>query len=175
MSIMDYFKDGGDSDTLVESPPKVRNITCDEINNLRETLNLICDKGLEMTTTFKPEIHQRYKSITLTRMVFDLLSSLKVKENESLKVCLIGEFSETGRYHMHGAIYCNSPRLLNTIRRKFAKNIGRTEIKMIHDTQKYIDYIFKGCSQNRTINDQEVIRYTKLNYNTKNIPKNYSG
>lgn len=173
-NIMDYFKEGGNSDYLVELPPKLAYIDDKEVDNLLETIEIIGNHGLEITTTFKPEIHLRYKSITLTRLVFDLLASTRIKPNETLEACLIGEFSDSGLYHMHGVLYCNSPRLLNSLRRKFHKDIGRTEIKQIHNLPRYMEYIFKGRPE-RKILQQEVIIFHNSNYTTKNEPKTYSG
>lgn len=175
-NIMDYFeetiRDGGDLDTLVKSPPVT--LTDTEIIALRANYEEMGDYGaLEITITFKPDIHGRYRSVTLTRMVFDLLSTLRKPPNTTLEVVLVGEFSHSGMYHMHGMIYCNSPRLLNRLRRKLSQNIGRTEIKMIHNVPRYIDYILKGLPE-RKILQEEVIRYIKRVITVVNIPKNYN-
>lgn len=175
-NIMDYFNitnnGSGDLTNLVKSPPNY--CTSREIENIKSSLEDIA-AGSEITITFKPDIHNRYKSITLTRMVFDLLTSFsnRIKDNFYIDIILVGEFSKSGMFHMHGIIKCNNERIINSLRRKLTKDIGRHEIRMIHNTSKYIDYILKDIPK-RQILQEEVIRFHHINTNTKNMPKSYN-
>lgn len=173
-NIMDYFReteDAGDLSYLVKSP--ANKLTLDELIAIRAGLEEIAESGLEITITFHPMIHNRYKSITLTRMVFDLLTSLRIKPCSTLEIIMVGEFSKTGMYHMHGVIYSNDARQLNNIKRRLNKEIGRTEIKMIRNTVKYIDYILKDTPIREVLQD-EVIRFIHRYISVNPRPKDYN-
>jgi hypothetical protein len=174
-SIMDYFKTDIDLNTLVKSMPEERDtvLNRNEIISLMANLEDIADTGCEFTVTFNPLIHERYKSVTLTQMVFDLLHRIKLKDRENLEIILVGEFSEVGRYHMHGVIKASNSRLLKRIRQKFTLEMGRIEIKQIHNVPKYIDYIFKGIPQ-RYIKYNEVIRFISINYSVPKMPNGFN-
>jgi len=173
---MDYFKEtnngSGDLTYLVKSPP--RYCTTEELISIKASLEDL-EAGNEITITFKPDIHNRYKSITLTRMVFDLLTSFsnRIKDNFYIDIILVGEFSKAGLYHMHGIIKCNNTRVINSLRRKLAKEVGRHEIRSIHNVEKYIEYILKDTPKRQILRD-EVIRFHHINTNTKNMPKSYN-
>lgn len=137
-SIEDYFngnykKDGHGCNTL--SP-------CPSFEDVQTAMNDISEKGVEITVTFKPEIHDMYNPGTLTNIVRTLLAKYKIR------IVLIGEFDKTGRYHLHGSLLTDG-KTLNTLRRKLPREIGRTEIKAIKYTQSWVEYCLKFSDDER--------------------------
>lgn len=149
-TIDDYFKDrleeAGKCNTLSPCPP---------IGDIENYLTEISSKGIELTVTYKPELGIRWSSYTLTALVADIL-----KKKRDLKACLIGEFSETGVYHMHGSVYA-SPRTINGLRRKMAREIGRCEFKAIRWVESWVKYCLK---RDNNSNLKKIIDYKELIY-----------
>ena len=111
----------------------------------------LCEKGVEITVTFKPEIHRLYAGDTLTDMVRVIFAGYK--RRYQFKLMMIGEYSKVGMYHMHGSIVA-PPKMINSIRRRLAREIGRTEIQMIRDTGRWASYCLKD--EHKSSNDKYV-------------------
>lgn len=153
--IMDYFNGNIRDEAMCNTLSHRRTIIDpDDVLLLRDQLNQISD-GIEITITFLPELHNRYNSSTLTQLVKHFFTSIRLK-GDTLDVILIGEFSATGFYHMHGIIK-TSPRVINLVKRKINREIGRTELKMIKYVESYINYIFKDTQFQRKIYNDEII------------------
>lgn len=129
-TVMDYFNgniEAGKTTTLSDCPP---------IGDVEKQLREVSLKGIELTVTFKPELQLRWKPRTLTRMVKDIMSKRKCK------AVLIGEYSQTGMYHMHGSILAD-PRAINGMKREMARDIGRCEFKCIRYVDSWVEYCLK--------------------------------
>lgn len=133
-SIEDFFDKQGGSETLVTDPPKI------DFDTIRERLMYITERGIELTLTFRPELHLNFTNKTLTQMVRNRLH--KYTKRYCFEVCLIGEISPMGMYHMHGSLIAPY-RMINSIRRNFPKEFGRTEIKAVKFVESYVNYILK--------------------------------
>lgn len=114
--------------------------------NLRKDLRKASEKGVEITITFQPLLTERWRPETLTVMVNDQFK--KYSTRYKFTVVLIGEFSKTGLYHMHGSILAEG-KMLNSIRRNFPKQFGRTEIKAIRFSETWIQYVLKKDDDDR--------------------------
>ena len=140
-TILDYLyndteEEGGLGKTLSPVRPKV------EMNfgDLQRLLSDISEHGIEITATFKPELQECYNSASLTAMVEKEL--YKYRKRYSFSCVMVGEYSKTGVYHMHGSIHAPS-KMINSIRRNFPRLFGRTELKMIKWVSNWVDYVFK--------------------------------
>lgn len=62
----------------------------------------------------------------------------------NIKLCIIWEHSISGKYHNHG-IFSGMPNdMVDYVNRALSRRYGRTEIKMIRNQPKYIEYMFKS-------------------------------
>lgn len=111
-----------------------------EETNETELLREISEKGIEYTQTFLPQLHMRYRPEQLTEILKELL--VNYTKRYKFKVVLIGEYSQTGQYHLHGSILA-PPKMINSLRRILPREIGRAELKPISFVESYIKYCFK--------------------------------
>lgn len=112
------------------------------INNkyIRECLMKIKDKGIEISPTFRPELRLRFKPSTITALLNEYFK--KKSHRHQFSLVLVGEYSLTGIYHMHGILDCE-PRFASILRREMPREFGRTELKTISYPDSYVDYILK--------------------------------
>lgn len=120
--------------------PQNRDITGENLYKLYEKFKSFCEIGVEVTITFRPELSNRYNSVTLTKMVNDMLCKCRIRHH--FYCMFIGEFSDVGHYHLHG-VFITSGRTMSTIGNKLKREFGRTEIKNIRHTTCYAAYVFK--------------------------------
>lgn len=128
---------------------------------LTKELRDISEKGIEYTQTFKPELHNNYNSVSLTNILETLLRTYI--KRYTFRVILIGEYSLTGVYHLHGSILA-PPKMVNSLRRRLPREIGRAELKQIRYTETWIKYCMKD-EYNGTYKDidfEEVITIPQL-------------
>lgn len=138
-TIMEQLESGGHK-TLSDRRP-VMEIVGEKLLELYKKFKKLTEGGaVEITITFKPDLSIRYRPSTLTKMVEDIL--IKYRTKARFNIILVGEYSPTGLYHMHGSIISDG-RMLNTIGNKLRREIGRTEIKNIRNTNNWIYYTFK--------------------------------
>lgn len=149
-TIMDYYEEHGEESGvvtyLVTTPP---------IEEIKQQLSIMSEIGTELTITYKPDIHDRYTPATLTQMSRDNLFKIQ-KRHPELRAILIGEYSKTGMYHMHGTLKCD-PRTLNALKRRLSHELGRCEIKSIKYVDSWVDYVLKKSDDDR-INTKEILR-----------------
>jgi len=125
-------------------------------------LREISEKGIEYTQTFRPELHNRYTPETLTTILRDLL--IRSQKRYKFTVILVGEYSKTGMYHLHGSIQA-PPQMINGLRRRIPREIGRAEFKAI----KYVESWIKYCFKQEDSNDLKEIQTSEFIY-LKNTP-----
>lgn len=126
-----------------------------QLTSLHKELETLTS-GMEITITYKPQLRMQHNSTNLTDITTKcLLSTLK---RHNFSTILIGEYSQTGHYHMHGILLTNTGRTIDAIIRKLTKELGRIEIRQIKYTESYINYILKDTKQNRKIYDDEIIK-----------------
>lgn len=113
---------------------------------LKSDLRYACENGIEITITFMPELQNRWRPETLTYMVREQFD--KYNKRYDFTLVLIGEFSQTGVYHMHGALKTEA-KMVNSIRRNFGRLFGRTELKGIKYSETWFNYCLKDENQNR--------------------------
>lgn len=115
---------------------------------------------LEVTVTFRDDLRAAYQSFSLTNMLYKCLDRTRLHEGDYLQVIMVGEFSASGHYHLHG-IMRTTPRLTDLIKRKLVKEFGRVEIQLIRYPESYISYILKDTKLGRKIYQSEVIEISK--------------
>jgi len=112
--------------------------------------------GIEITVTYKPQLQEHYNGKTLTEITLTEMEKVQ-KRNRDMKYILVGEYSKTGIYHMHG-ILLTSSRGVNGVRRRLQRELGRTELKAIKYLDSYVNYILKDDDNGkRVITTDEVI------------------
>lgn len=152
-TIVDYFEENtnesGKAEYLVALPPKWKY----DISYLKQYMNEIGATGIELTITFLPTLHERYNSRTLTQLLINQFA--EYRKRYKFNLVLIGEFSKTGLYHMHGVLRA-PPRMVGSIRRNFPKRFGRTEVKAIKFVETWTAYCLKKDDDDRE-NHKDII------------------
>ena len=154
-TIIEAFKRRAERNDLVTFPPDeglpkiLRPEECEKV------VEDISSKGMTMTVTFKPEIHDRWKPATLTRIVKDIMS--KYMKRYKFRIILIGDYSDRGMYHMHGGIVA-PPKMINSLRRRLPREVGRTELKQVKWSESWARYC---VSEPETMNAAKT-QYKKL-------------
>lgn len=157
--VLRYFglpEDCGDGKTL--SPR--RKITATMLPTIKSDLGKLTS-GMEMTVTFKNDL-MCYDSKTITDLLTQRL--LKSIKKYDFSLMLVGEFSETGRYHMHGMIIATG-RVIDHLKRVIRKDFGIVQFRAISFTDSYIGYILKDMDNGRTIYTDEIIKIMTVKNN----------
>lgn len=124
---------------------------------IREKLEAL-SSGMEITITYVPALRQRFNSSTLTDITKHTLEGVLKRHN--FDIVLVGEFSETGLYHMHGIVKAETGRVVDALKRRLGRELGRVEIKQISFTESYINYVLKDINKGRIIYSDEVIGFS---------------
>lgn len=98
--------------------------------------------GRAFTVTFTDHYLNKYKEEYLEREV-----NKTVKKTKGvIDHIFVSEYSEAGRFHLHGVVLCKELKNLGTVRRKMAK-YGICKVKMIDNSPKWADYVVKSKIQ----------------------------
>lgn len=158
MSIIDLLNGlGGECKTL--SPR--RRLEKPDIEHLRYMLMKYSPINgmMEITITYKPEMSRNFNESSLTDITKTILCSMSKRRN--LSFLLVGEFSPTGMYHMHGIVHTLGGRDVNYIKRKLGHELGRTEVKPIVYQESYVNYVLKDTEFQREIYEDEVLNISR--------------
>lgn len=153
--VLEFFVQDG----IVTSLSQCRPMNEEEIVTLEQRVKELVDNSLEICVTFKPLLQSMYNSNTLTDIVSNLLK--KIHKKHDMELILIGEFSDSGMYHMHGLVKADG-RTINIIKRNLTRDIGRVKIGMIKYTESYAKYIMKDVHKTRRIYSSEVVSIRTL-------------
>lgn len=134
----------GEEQNLVSSPPKL--IDHETKVELYGRLSALCDRGVEVTITFKPQLHDAFTPNVLTQMVRQLLQ--RYRHRYKFSIILIGEYSKKGKYHFHGAMLADG-KFTNIIQRRLTREFGRTEIEYIRYSEGWAIYCMKKDDNDR--------------------------
>lgn len=150
-TIEDYFNgltNGGGHGITLSPCPRFCGVDNgkDLDNEVEQQLRMISEKGVEITVTYKPELQNNFSSRRLTYMVYEILAKTRGK----VQAVIIGEYSKTGVYHMHGSILADG-KTVNTLKRKLSRDIGRVEIKAIKYSESWVEYCLKKDDDSRGI------------------------
>lgn len=156
MSIIDLLNGlGGECKTL--SPR--RRLEKPDIEHLRYMLMKYSAISNEITITYKPEMSRNFNESSLTDITKTILCSMSKRRH--LCFLLVGEFSPTGMYHMHGIVHTLGGRDVNYIKRKLGHELGRTEVKPIVYQESYVNYVLKDTEFQREIYEDEVLNISR--------------
>lgn len=137
-------------ESLVTTTPKssLTEVQDNIICPTREVLEKLIDNtidvaecGIEITITFRPVIHDQFKPRRLLKMVNDFFNTYR-KRYKSFRLYAVGEYSEVGRFHIHGILHAPE-KMYNSLRRNVPKHFGLCEIKIPKYTVSYALYMFK--------------------------------
>lgn len=132
---------GGNVKTLDDIiPPQAKVGSAEwQLDQQRMLMQLAADGGRAYTITFTDHNLWKYKE----QFLYDTVEILLKKTKGVLRWCLIPEYSETGRYHMHGVILCNTLQSHSRIQRKLRRNFGIIQIKCIDNSRRWMLYCMK--------------------------------
>lgn len=139
-TIDDYFRgqdsdDGRSGKTLSPIRP---------IEELQKAVTDMIDVGTEITVTFKPELSNRWQEQTLKEVTERVIRKSLKRCPDRAQLVLIGEHSPTGLFHYHGIFRGIPNDHVARLKRACARELGRTEIKMIKYAESYRVYMFKS-------------------------------
>lgn len=93
------------------------------------------------TVTFKDDFLNKYKEAYLEHEA----RMLTKRTRGVLDFEYVGEYSKTGRFHMHGAVLVKDVKVLANLNRKYSK-YGISKCKCITDTVGWADYCVKSLN-----------------------------
>lgn len=84
----------------------------------------------------------------VTEIIFNMFKKFRVKTEgrmipPPLSITLIGEYSNSHRWHYHGIIKVTDIIILDKIKRMIKRRVGRCVTEQIRNVPLYIDYMFK--------------------------------
>lgn len=166
MATIDDYLNGHSDDTLSEECPKNEHhhnvYTCLEC--AQDIVHKYIDYATEITITFKPELHNSWLEHTLKEITERTLRKAMKKAPAKASMLLIGEHSPTGLFHYHGIFWGIPNDIVSRIKRACARDLGRTEIKMIRYTETYEKYMFKAYTPMAEL-PEKYRSYTCININ----------
>jgi len=115
------------------------------LNDIQAKLNELEEmKSTEITVTFKNQLHDHWLELSLKEILESTIRKALRKAPTNSKLILVGEHSNTGRFHYHG-IALNIPNdFIAKLKRTLTRQIGRTEIKQISYFESYKIYMVKS-------------------------------
>lgn len=102
-------------------------------------LEILGHNGRAITITFKDSVLHTYKDRFLWNAAQDICKRTKGIN----RYILVPEYSETGRFHLHGVVEAISLVAYGTLQRKLSKQFGITKIKVIDNTVRWAEYCTK--------------------------------
>lgn len=96
-------------------------------------------------------IIDKYSRGEITDLIYRLFKKIRARGSDGgrmvpiapLALFLVGEYSPKHRWHYHGIIKVDNIVILDKIKKRINRVIGRCVTEDIRDTEKYIDYMFK--------------------------------
>lgn len=98
--------------------------------------------GRAFTITFTDHYLNKYREQYLENEVNNIVKKTK----GVIEHLLISEYSEAGRFHLHGVILCKELKHLGNVRRKMSK-FGICKVKVIDNSPKWAEYMVKSKIQ----------------------------
>lgn len=98
--------------------------------------------GRAITVTFTDAYLNKYKEDYLMIKVNEIIKKTKGVIDHILQ----SEYSQAGRFHLHGVVYCKDLKSLGQVRRKMSL-FGICKIKTIDNTVKWADYCTKDMKK----------------------------
>lgn len=95
--------------------------------------------GLAYTITFTDRNLNMYRQNYLIEMVYKKCGSTRGCE----EYYFAPEYSGTGRFHLHGAVYCPKMNSHSNLQRKLRKEFGIIKVKQIDNSIKWAEYCTK--------------------------------
>lgn len=109
------------------------------IESVKDRIELIgTDGGRAFTVTFTDKLLRTFKPAFLYQSVIQQIK----KTRGVVDFEFVGEYSDIGRYHMHGVISVKEVKVLATLNRKLRK-YGILKIKMVTNTVGWAEYCTK--------------------------------
>lgn len=94
--------------------------------------------GRAFTVTFTDHFLNKYKESYLEFKV----NKITARTKGVLEYCFASEYSDAGRFHLHGVVLCTDLPSLSNVRRKLAR-FGIVKVKVIDDSVKWSIYCTK--------------------------------
>lgn len=116
------------------------------------------DGGRAFTITFTDKLLRTFRP----EYLYTIATTEVKKTRGVIDYEFVGEYSDTGRYHLHGVISTNDVKVLATLNRKLRK-FGILKIKMVNNTTGWADYCTKQLIPKKDyyVNQSDVKRISK--------------
>jgi len=128
--------------------PVPRRGSVEWVNEEKKVISSIgADGGRAYTVTFTDHNLKMYKD----QYLYDMVEMIMKKTKGVVKYKMIGEYSETGRYHLHGVVLCNTLQQHGNLQRKLRRTFGIVKVKVIDNTPKWAEYCVKSYAKQEAI------------------------
>lgn len=114
--------------------------------------------GFALTITFKDYILSKFKRDALIGFIREMLS----RKKDIQGAILISDYSDTGRFHLHGVVRVKNLHTIENIRKQCYRDFGITKAKIIDNSVKWAEY----CTQQYTDDGKDGVKIStnKLKY-----------
>lgn len=115
----------------------------DQIGMTKMYLRRLSERwSFALTITFRDDIRFKYKELYLANAIKRLIDKTKgVIDYE-----FVSDWSKTDVFHMHGTIEVNKQSVITNVRRKLHNQFGMTKVKLIDNSERWVDYVLSQYS-----------------------------
>lgn len=139
-----FQKKQGDTKALSECRPIIKGSQTWDVsrNFMKQEIN---NKSLELTITFKDRFLFQDHTLSFQKDLYDIRRQMiKYFIKQRYKVHLVLDIGDRGgRPHFHGIINMRDNKESYIVNRRLTNYFGRTNVRCIKDTNKYVEYMYK--------------------------------
>lgn len=110
--------------------------------------------GVAIGISPKDEVLKQFTRGEITHLINKIFKRMRIRGSDGtndivrpiapLILTLVGEYSPKHRWHYHGLIFVKNIEILQYIKKRLTKVIGRTVTENIRCVHTYVDYMFKS-------------------------------
>lgn len=130
-----------------------------EICELKDVLNDTMKHGCAIGISPRDDVLNKFSRGEITHIIKSIFKRMRIRSlvaskmsltadahpplSHPITLALVGEYSESHRWHYHGIILIDNIVLLSNLKKRISKFVGRTVSETIRNVPNYIDYMFK--------------------------------
>jgi len=159
MDITKFFDGTYDSSGIITDPldvmiPEGRRES--KIEAISKAERHLQEGTVAVTITFRDVELNMYKETFLCDMVRRVFKTTR----GVYRYCMVNDYSQLGRFHLHGSISVKCASVIETLRKKFYKQFGKSKVKLIDNSPKWASY----CLEQFTIKGKNNVKVSPLRF-----------
>lgn len=125
---------------------------------LKQISRVLNECSVAITITIRDNMLMKYKE----RYMIGLMGYIAERTRGVERYCFVNDYSETGRFHVHGGLSVKNVHVTEILRKKFVKTFGFVKVKIIDNVPKWAEYCVQQYSddgKNGVVIDTDLILY----------------